>query len=283
MKQRFPGVFFSFVLVLFYLFFQAYLGFLGALIGSIGLMILLSVSFSALAVMIIASRVNREPLEKAVAWGPLSLKALLPILAMTMSLSILLSELDNLVATHLIDPARYADLLWQITRLFPKDSPVDLALVVASVAVIGPAMEEGVFRGVLYRGVASHHGKRFGILFTAVVFMVIHLNPIQFPATLILGLIYAWMISVGYRTSDTFIAHALHNSISIPFLLELAEVPGMSAAPADEVVHVPAEILMAAGTIFAASIFLVKKLAPGVDDVGKGEDVPTHEVSESQD
>ncbi|MBN1882292.1 MAG: CPBP family intramembrane metalloprotease [Deltaproteobacteria bacterium] len=281
MKQRFPGIFFSFVLVILYLFFQAYLGFLGALIGSTGLMILVSISISALAVMIIASKVNREPLEQAVAWGALNLKALLPILTMTVSLAILLSELDNLVATYLIDPARYEDLLWQITRLFPKDSPVDLALVVASVAIIGPAMEEGVFRGVIYRGVASHHGIRFGIVFTAVVFMVIHLNPIQFPATLILGLIYAWMISAGYRTSDTFIAHALHNSISIPFLLELAEVPGMSAAPADELAHVPAGVLAGAGAIFLASIFLVKKLAPerGGDDE-KGDTIPSHEAHE---
>jgi len=280
MKQRFPGIFFSFVLVLLYLFFQAYLGFLGALIGSMGLMILVSISVSALAVMFIASKVNKEPLDKAVAWGPVHLRALFSILAMTISLSVLLSELDNLVATYVIGPARYADLLWQITRLFPKDSPVDLALVVASVAIIGPAMEEGVFRGVIYRGVASHHGARFGIVFTAVIFMVIHLNPIQFPATLVLGLIYAWMMSAGYRTSDTFIAHALHNSISIPFLLELAEVPGMSAAPADEVVHVPAGVLAAAGVIFAASILLVKRLAPGGGDAEEDGEIPSHEARE---
>lgn len=282
MKQRFPGVFFSFVLVFLYIFFQAYLGFLGALIGSTGLMILISVSFSALAVMIIASKVNREPLETAIAWGPVHLKALLPVLAMTVSLAVLLSEIDNLVATYLIDPARYADLLWQITRLFPKDSPVDLALVVASVAIIGPAMEEGVFRGVLYRGVASHHGVRFGIIFTAVVFMVIHLNPIQFPATFVLGVLYAWMISAGYRTTDTFIAHAMHNSISIPFLLELAEVPGMSAAPADELAHVSAGTLAGAGAIFLASLFLVIKLAPGGDDAEKDKEIPSHEVREPQ-
>ena len=282
MKKRFPGVFFSFVLVFLYVFFQAYLGILGALIGSTGLMILVSVSFSALAVMIIASKVNREPLEKAVAWGPVHLKAVLPVLAMTVSLTVLLSEIDNLVATYLIDPARYQELLWQIMRLFPKDSPVDLALVVASVAIVGPAMEEGVFRGVLYRGVASHHGARFGIIFTAVVFMLIHLNPIQFPATFILGVLYAWMISAGYRTTDTFIAHAAHNSISIPFLLELAEVQGMSAAPADELSHVPAGALIGAGAIFLASLYLVVKLAPGGDDAETGEGSPSREVREPQ-
>jgi membrane protease YdiL (CAAX protease family) len=179
-----------------------------------------------------------------------------------------------MVATYIIEPARYEELLGQITQLFPTDSPVDLALVVASVAVIGPAMEEGVFRGVLYRGVASHHGKWFGIVFTAVIFMVIHLNPIQFPATFILGVIYAWMISAGYRTSDTFIAHALHNSISIPFLLELAEVPGMSAASIDDLEHVPPEVLAVTVAIFLVSLLLVIRLAPGGGKVGGDTHLP---------
>jgi len=144
-------------------------------------------------------------------------------------------------------------------------------------------MEEGVFRGVIYRGVASHHGIRFGIIFSAVIFMVIHLNPIQFPATFVLGVLYAWMISAGYRTSDTFIAHALHNSISIPFLLELAEVPGMSAASIDDLQHVPPGVLAGAGAIFLVSLLLVIRLAPGGDEAGEDEHIPSPEASELRD
>lgn len=254
MKKLFPDLKFSVLLCLLYVLFLFFLVIFFGFFGSQGLVIIVSTTVPALAVIMISAGVNKIPFLEAMGWGEVKKNKTLPIILMTISLSVLISEADNIMAQHLISPAQYEKYLLQLMKLFPKDRPGDLIISVMTVAAIGPFVEEGMFRGVIFRGIASNMGKNAGIFASSLLFMVIHLNPVQFPGALILGIIYSILLSRGYKTSDTFIAHAVHNSISLLFLLGFIYMPGMSISDAVNFSHVPIWLIAVSTLVFILSI-----------------------------
>ncbi len=254
MKKLFPDLKFSLLLCLFYVFALFFLVSFFGFSGSQGLVIIVSTTVPALAVIMISAGVNKIPFLEAMGWGDIKKDKILPIVLMTISLSILISEVDNIMAEYLISSAQYEKYLLQLMKLFPKDRPGDLIISVLTVAAIGPFVEEGVFRGVIFKGIASNMGNSAGIFASSLLFMVIHLNPVQFPGALILGIIYSILLSRGYKTSDTFIAHAVHNSISLIFLLGFIYMPGMSISNAVSISHVPIWLIAISTLVFIISI-----------------------------
>lgn len=99
--------------------------------------------------------------------------------------------------------------MWVSTTLDPEAQPRDsslesaaatglvpawaLALGLLSFTVIGPILEEIVFRGVLMHELGKHLRPVWVVILSAAIFMAIHLAVPVFPFLFVIGICLAWM------------------------------------------------------------------------------------------
>jgi len=90
-----------------------------------------------------------------------------------------------------------------------------------TVVICAPILEEFVCRGIICRGLLSHYrSPRPAILWSAVIFAVMHLNPWQGIPAFLLGIWYGW---IYYRTRSLKTTMFLHfvNNGSVVILSQL--------------------------------------------------------------
>lgn len=258
MKKQFPDMFMAVLMALLFLLLQVLVAvFAMGVFASKGFMILAGVTIPALIIVFIAKSANKTSFAETIHWDVVRGGKVLSIILMTLTAAVLASELENIIADYVIPPEIYSKLTEYITNTFVMDNQGDKLLGMVALTIFGPLMEEALFRGVIYRAVAANRGALMGIVVSSFIFMFVHLNPIQFPAALALGVIYAAMLSRGYSISDTFLSHALFNTFSAFFLFGILKSPGMSLNQAGEVVHVPLFLVLGSLVFFVASLLVV--------------------------
>lgn len=265
MKKQFPDILISVLLALLFILLQATVAvFVKGVFGSKGAMILAGVTIPALVIVMTSAAVNRTSFTEAINWGMVRGDRVLPVILMTLTAAVLASEIENIVADYILSPETYYKYIEQFTELFVTKNRADLLLGLVSLTIFGPLMEEAFFRGVIYRGVANNRGSFIGIVVSALLFMLVHVNPVQFPAALALGILYAAMLARGYSVTDTFLSHALFNTISAFFFFNVIEFPGMSLNRGGEVVHVPLYMILFSLVVFVTSLFIVFRKSEGL-------------------
>lgn len=93
---------------------------------------------------------------------------------------------------------------------------------VISTAILAPLCEEFIIRGTMERGLLSYKSPLVAILLTSFIFGLIHLNPWQFFAAFLIGLLLGW---VYYRT------HSIWAAIFIHFVNNFFSVMSMKLYP----------------------------------------------------
>ena len=104
---------------------------------------------------------------------------------------------------------------------FKNDTPTFLSAVVAA-----PLAEEWLCRGVILKGLLTHYSPRKAIVWSAVLFGVLHMNPWQAIPAFCLALAIGW---VYWRTRSLWpciFMHAVNNSLAF---LMLILFPGVSS------------------------------------------------------
>ena len=79
------------------------------------------------------------------------------------------------------------------------------------VAIIAPIVEELIFRGLILKGFRRNYNSFTAVFMSALLFALFHLNPWQFPATFVLGLLLGWIV---IRTNSIVLAilgHSINN------------------------------------------------------------------------
>lgn len=79
------------------------------------------------------------------------------------------------------------------------------------VAVVAPIVEELIFRGLILQGFRKNYNGFTAVVMSALLFALFHLNPWQFPATFVLGLLLGWIV---LRTNSIILAilgHSINN------------------------------------------------------------------------
>ncbi len=128
-------------------------------------------------------------------------------------LGIVLAELYNAVISVLPMPEMFQDIFHQS---FGKKTSYLSALFVA--VVIAPLTEEILFRSIILKGLLAHCTQNRAIIWSAILFGLIHLNPWQFPVSFILGLVFAyWVVQTGSLWPG-ILGHALNNLGSVTSL-----------------------------------------------------------------
>ena len=87
----------------------------------------------------------------------------------------------------------------------------NLLLLILGTVILGPAAEEMIFRGMLFRRAAYYAGMRKGILLSALCFGIYHGNVIQFLYAFLLGFLLAFVYE---RSGDLRAAVAAHMSVN---------------------------------------------------------------------
>ncbi|EET85545.1 Abortive infection protein, partial [Clostridium carboxidivorans P7] len=86
------------------------------------------------------------------------------------------------------------------------------------VCIIGPAMEEFVFRGVILTGLLKKYSVKKSIIISALLFGIMHLNGIQFINGFLLGVLLGY---IYVRTKSIYLcmySHILFNTMGVIFM-----------------------------------------------------------------
>lgn len=135
----------------------------------------------------------------------------------------LVNVLLMVIFTWLIGPLTIVANLF--SQFFTKNEVVGISsevtgmpiwLMVLVIGIVGPANEEFVFRGIIYRGLSirSHRYIASAIL-SGLFFGLMHMNFNQFCYAFVLGIIFAFINEVLDSTWPSFICHAVINTQNV--------------------------------------------------------------------
>lgn len=91
----------------------------------------------------------------------------------------------------------------------------EVLLTILASCVVVPVAEELLFRSVVLKRCSEMVGERWGIVFSALLFGVIHVNLVQFLYATILGLLLAVFVCKTKRVWVAVIGHAAANLMAI--------------------------------------------------------------------
>ena len=86
------------------------------------------------------------------------------------------------------------------------------------VAVIAPVVEELIFRGLILQGFRKNYNAFVAVFMSALLFALFHLNPWQFPATFILGLLLGWLVVRTNSIVLSIIGHSINNTLVLFYI-----------------------------------------------------------------
>lgn len=162
----------------------------------------------------------------------------------------------NIMAQELGLPDELAEVMKQMSNNF---------LGCFGIAVLGPILEEVLFRGAIQGYLMRKYNPVVGIVVASVIFGVIHKNPIQIFYATCLGLVFGWMY---YRTCSLMpvvIGHVLNNSLAVITMIMGTEEEEALMSLTDKVAVIGGSLLAA-----VALMYLINRLQPAVPNPWRG-------------
>ena len=206
-----------------------------------------------------ALRLNHETWRSLGRWRFMPWALPLGFIPIVASMPIFISEVDNLLRA----------LNWE-KGLDDWDTIPDLGELVGGswqglllAVIIGPFVEEVVFRGLILRGLLGRWRPWTAIITSSVLFALMHFNPAQAPIALAVGLVLGWIYTRTRSIGLCIFGHALNNAS--------AYLRADPPIPIDNYNHVPDP---GAGffhpwwfdgtglMLFAAGVWILHRLAP---------------------
>jgi membrane protease YdiL (CAAX protease family) len=156
---------------------------------------------------------------------PIQPVLLLPMTIMIVGMSILVSEMDNLLRLFLPAPEWLTKMMTDLVS-----GKTNFWSSFALLVVVAPLTEEPLFRGLILRGFLGHYSKSKAVFVTAILFAIIHLNPWQFIGALLLGVIFGWWFVQTRSLIPCLFGHAVFNAFPL-ILSATVKIPGYTIGP----------------------------------------------------
>jgi membrane protease YdiL (CAAX protease family) len=143
------------------------------------------------------------------------------LLAVELALGMfLISVLHDLAFDALLGRPPVSNVEPLLTALFATGprlpATIGLALVVVGIA---PAVEELVYRGVIYRAFRDRAGVWLAIAGSALVFAIAHFEPDHFLPLFLIGAALAWICERTSSLLPAIVMHAIYNALSLGLYL----------------------------------------------------------------
>jgi len=84
--------------------------------------------------------------------------------------------------------------------------------------IVAPFIEEYLFRGIILNGFLNRYSPAKAIIITTILFSVMHLNPMQYFVTFLLGLLLGWYFYKTRNLLSCIIIHSISNLIGLTIL-----------------------------------------------------------------
>jgi len=78
--------------------------------------------------------------------------------------------------------------------------------------VLGPVMEEFVFRGIILRGLLKSYSNKIAILLSALIFAILHLNLVQGMVAFLMGLLLGYIYIKTHSIYLCMLTHIINNT-----------------------------------------------------------------------
>jgi membrane protease YdiL (CAAX protease family) len=135
--------------------------------------------------------------------------------------------LETLIRKLVLEPGKlpYAGLLQEVSKKADalsmlnelKSNPAAIACMVALVGLVGPVAEEVFFRGFAYRVLRERLGTTAGLLLSALLFALVHMNPVGLVPIFVMGLVLAWLYQRTGSLAASIGLHCANNLLALFF------------------------------------------------------------------
>lgn len=135
-------------------------------------------------------------------------------------------------------------------------------LIFATVAISAPLLEEILFRGIILDGFLKNYSPRKAIIWSAIIFGLIHMNPYQFIGATLVGILMGW---IYWRTRSLWLCiliHFVNNALGF-FLNWIFELPEDSLDGTRALMNNDSQYFMmlgVAGVVVIVGLFLLDRL-----------------------
>ncbi len=206
---------------------------------------------SNLFIFYYAYRKAGVPLKELFPYRSFNFLVLIPVLFFFWSAQNLIGEV-NIWVEHVLPPPSW---FWELfNKIFESDYGIYGAIL--KVVIVAPIVEELIFRGIIMHGLMRNYSKFTAVFVSALMFALFHLNPWQFPATFVLGVVLGILM---VRTRNIFLCilgHAINNGlvlISIQYWNEIQQTSFYQSGKTDQLVTSAVIASIMLGLIFLLS------------------------------
>lgn len=153
-------------------------------------------------------------------------------------------------------------------------NPLDTLLTTIGAIFLGSIFEEIIFRGIVLRGFLLSYSPKKAIIFSAIIFGIIHGHPLQIWGALVFGLFFGWIFYKTKSIGNTIILHFAANFIVLlqSFLYFILNINSVTIV---SIISVPVAIVLL--------LFMVRKLFREMNEkttVIKDEQLQTKTISD---
>jgi membrane protease YdiL (CAAX protease family) len=165
------------------------------------------------------------------------------------SLSILMSELSNLVLRIIPVPRVFDEFFEHLTA-----GRGNMWQSIILLCVVAPITEEIVFRGLILQGLTKRSRAVTAILVSSFLFAVLHLNPWQAVPAFFLGILFGWWFLRTESLWPCLWGHALNNGLPALLGIFSLKIPGYNCESANGTTYQPLWLDLAGLALFLASV-----------------------------
>jgi membrane protease YdiL (CAAX protease family) len=178
------------------------------------------------------------PSVEALSLAPVSPATLAACIGAGVCLQWPLTELSNALHAHVFGQDSLEHQLAIQNMIEPRNLPQGL-LVVGSVAALVPAIEELLFRGLFFFGLARRYGNGFALLVSAAFFGIVHGAPAPAVYATVAGLMFGVLAMMTRSVWPGIALHAAINAVPVLLPERVLPIDGFNV-PSETPVHLPA-------------------------------------------
>lgn len=207
---------------------------------------------STLFIFYFAYRKAKVPLKELFPGKSFNFLILIPVLFFLWAAQNLIGEVNDALNKVLPPPAWFWELF---SKIFDSDYGIYGAFL--KVVIMAPVIEELIFRGIIMHGLMRNYSKFTAVFVSALLFALFHLNPWQFPATFILGLILGILMIRTRNIYLCILGHAINNGLVLISIQNWEEIQKTSFFQSSK----PNQLIISAliSTVALLLIFLLSR------------------------
>lgn len=189
---------------------------------------------STVFIFYFAYRKAGVPLKELFPYKSFNFLILVPLMFFLWAAQNLIGEVNTLVDKVLPPPPWFWEMF---NKIFENDYGIYGAII--KVVIMAPVIEELIFRGVIMHGLMRNYSKFTAVFVSALMFALWHLNPWQFPATFILGLVLGILMLRTRNIYLCILGHAINNGlvlVSIQYWGELQKTSFFQSSKSNQLI-----------------------------------------------